>query len=300
MTFKPMLAVDFEEQSLRFPYFISPKLDGLRGIVVEGRAKTRSMKAFPNQHVDEWFREHGALLNGLDGELIVGDPTAPDCFRRSTSALMSIQGRPDFTFYAFDHVDLVKPFTERVKLARAKIENAGLKNAVWLPNQGVEDRDEMMRFEEKFLDLGYEGAMLRAPGGRYKQGRATLREGTLLKVKRHRDAEAVIVGTEEQQQNTNVATKNELDRTHRSTAQAGMVGKGTLGAFIVRGAAGQPFAGAQFRIGTGLGLDDALRASLWGRRGGLPGLVIKYRYFDVGIKDRPRHPIFLGFRQEGT
>ena len=49
--FRPMLAKDFEERLLRFPYFATPKLDGIRCLVVEGGAKTRSMKRLPNEYV---------------------------------------------------------------------------------------------------------------------------------------------------------------------------------------------------------------------------------------------------------
>jgi len=26
------------------------------------------------------------------------------------------------------------------------------------------------------------------------------------------------------------------------------------------------------------------------------GKILKYKYFDIGVKDAPRHPVFLGMR----
>ncbi len=304
---RPMLATDYEEGRLRFPYYASPKLDGIRCLVVDGVARTRSMKRFPNLYVDAWFKEHAKYLEGLDGELVIGDPTASNCFSRTTSGLMSIDGRPSFSFFVFDFLDWTGrlPFTVRADQATELLHKAKangrteIVNSVdWLVNRLVTTRKDLGSFEDTVLKFGYEGVMLRDPTGRYKQGRATLNEGTLLKVKRFKDAEAIIVGIEEQQHNTNVAFKNELGRTKRSSAQAGMVGKGTAGALIVKGAPGQAFAGIQFNVGTGM--DDELRATIWRQRDKLTGLGIKYRYFDIGVKDAPRHPVFLGFRKAGS
>jgi DNA ligase 1 len=74
-----MLAVTLNEKLLRFPYFASPKLDGIRCLVLDGHARTRTMRHLPNDPAREWFAKRGELLTNLDGELIVGDPTAPDC-----------------------------------------------------------------------------------------------------------------------------------------------------------------------------------------------------------------------------
>ena len=81
--------------------------------------------------------------------------------------------------------------------------------------------DELIAFEELKLCEGYEGIMLRDPFGRYKHGRSTLKEGGLAAIKRFVDAEARIVGTYEQMENTNEKQINELGRSSRSHAKAG-------------------------------------------------------------------------------
>jgi DNA ligase-1 len=90
--------------------------------------------------------------------------------------------------------------------------------------------------------------------------------------------------------NANVAFQNELGRTARSSHQDNKVGKGTLGAFLCVDLA----TGANVSVGTGFTADQ--RADFWSRREQLRGQLVKYKHFPHGVKDAPRHPVFLGFR----
>ena len=36
---------------------------------------------------------------------------------------------------------------------------------------------------------------------------------------------------------------------------------------------------------------------MWADPEALIGRTIRYRYFAIGVKDRPRHPVFDGFRE---
>jgi DNA ligase-1 len=99
---KPMLALDVHYQHNRV--FVQPKLDGVRCTVQRGHAYSRSLKLIPNKYIQESFSKHASLIGGLDGELIVGSPTDPDCYRKTISGVMSVDGEPDFTFYVYDSV----------------------------------------------------------------------------------------------------------------------------------------------------------------------------------------------------
>ena len=55
--------------------------------------------------------------------------------------------------------------------------------------------------------MGFEGAMVRSLDGRYKNGRSTLREGLLLKVKPWKDSEAEILEVYEMMRNENEEEK---------------------------------------------------------------------------------------------
>lgn len=137
---------------------------------------------------------------------------------------------------------------------------------------------------------GWEGLMVRTPGGAYKQGRSTVRDGILGKAKRFQGAEARVIAVEELHRNTNEQTRDALGHAERSTAKAGLVPAGTLGALVVESDQwAEPF-----RIGTGF--DAATRDSLWAARDALPGQYAKFKFQPVGTDAAPRFPSFIGFR----
>lgn len=295
--------------ALPYPALFSPKLDGIRVTVQNGKLYSRALKLIPNKAMQAlWGQEE---LDGLDGEVCVGPPTAPDCFARSTSAVMSRdKGAEDAVFHCFDVYDAREPFQERLFDVGVVIDGACFGQTLSLVrHELVKTHKELLKYEAKMLKAGYEGVMRRDPAGLYKQGRSTLREGGLVAVKRFVDAEAVILATYEQEENTNPKTVNELGRSKRSSHKAGKVGKGTLGGFAVapikcdcpncsRQLSALVSCERRFNIGTGVGLTDAKRAELWKVRKTLVSKVVKFRYQACGTKDAPRIPIFLGFRDK--
>lgn len=302
-TFKPMLAAPVDDVgTLRFPLYISPKLDGIRCIIRDGVAYSRSNKPIRNKYVQSVIHRHARMLEGLDGELIVGSPTAPDVYRTTNSAVMSIEGEPNFSFYVFDWLDLlgtnvcfenrwIHLLTNRFELGNLEHNLYGKNKAILLPHYKIETPDELLHHEQNWLSQGYEGVMLRDPMGPYKQNRSTLKEGYLMKLKRFSDAEAECIGYGELMHNENEAQTNELGYTERSSAKDGLRPAGTLGYLLCRTPEG-----VEFKIGTGFTQND--RDLLWAARDTLPGRLVKYKYFEVGVKDAPRHPVWLGFRDE--
>lgn len=285
-TFKPMLACNAELDKLKYPLLSSPKLDGVRCCIREGQALSRTLKPIPNVHVQQVLNHR--CFDGFDGELIVGDPTSKTCYRDTVSGVMSREGVPDFTYYVFDLTDHDCGFQERYAELGRRI--TGASATTRLGHTIIHGINELTEYEAAIVSQGYEGIILRSMDAPYKFGRSTVKEGYMLKVKRFVDNEAEIIGFEEELKNENEATTNELGRTQRSSHAAGKVGKGTLGAFLVRDAA----TGVEFSVGTGLTADE--RALCWRDRHALVGELIKYKSFEVGVKDKPRHPVFLGFR----
>ena len=286
--FKPLLAASVEDVTkLQYPLHASPKLDGIRAIVIDGVLLSRNLKPIPNKHLQKIFGKK--MYNGLDGELIMGDPTSSTAFRDTSSAVMSIEGTPAVKFYVFD--DFNEPdyfFIDRQAILTKRSLNA--EHFVCWVTTRVSDAGSLMELDAEWVRAGYEGSMLRSASGRYKMGRSTLKEGILLKLKQFADSEAEIIGFEEQMHNGNEATKDNLGRTKRSTHKANKSGTGKLGAFIVRDLK----TGVEFNVGTGF--EDILRESLWIRKEEHLGQIVKYRYFPTGSKDKPRFPTFLGFR----
>lgn len=289
---KPMLASPADLTKLRYPVLVSPKLDGIRCLIYDGVALSRSLKPIPNQYVQDWVKRRRAELEGLDGELIVGSPRAPDVYNVTQSGVMSVHGRPDFFFYAFDQYGWPTiPYNVRFNAPEGEDERQHGR-LIYVYQYRCNNEMELLQYEQWFTERGYEGAMIRDPNGLYKYGRSTVKEGYLLKLKRFEDSEAVITGFQERMHNANERTTDNLGHAKRSSAKAGLVPTGTLGSFEVR----DIHSGAEFTCGTGF--SDDQRRHYWDNRDGLVGKIIKYRYLPVGVKEAPRHPVFLGLRDE--
>lgn len=283
---KPMLAAATNGHFLKYPMLLSPKLDGIRCLIIDGVAVGRSLKPLPNKYVQKIFGR--PELNGLDGELVVGQPTAKEVFQATSSGVMSIEGEPEVSFWVFDDFSESGGFQHRLSAARRRIKNQKFCEIV--PHNMVINADELSIWEEGYLELGYEGVMLRHPDGPYKHGRSTAKEGWLLKIKRFEDSEALVIGFSELMHNANEAKRNQLGHLERSSHKANKVGKQMLGALTVKDLK----TGIEFDIGTGFTEDQ--RKLLWAAGDSLLGKVVRYKSQPTGVKEKPRFPVFLGFR----
>lgn len=73
-----------------------------------------------------------------------------------------------------------------------------------------------------------------------------------------------------------------------------LVGKDTFGSFTCVTTDVK-----HFNVGTGVGLTQELRQSIWSNKESYIGRLAKIKYMDVGSKDGiPRLPILLGFRDK--
>jgi len=294
--FKPMLSAKLDKPS--FPYLASPKLDGIRCVIVDGVALSRTLKPIPNKHIQSILGS--ILLNGLDGEIICGSPTDPECFRNTTTVVMSHDKVEDFTFHVFDEFTHHKlRFSTRLFLAEDRVVSIQCgpsiegKHIKTVPHHMVNTQEEFDAAEVMFLTLGYEGMMGRKPDGHYKFGRTTVKENILIKVKRFSDSEAEVIGMEELMHNDNEKLVNELGRSKRSSHQDGKRAAGTMGALVVRDVE----TGIEFNIGTGF--DAAQRDEIWENRDSTIGKILTYKSFHIGVKEKPRHPVFKFWRTIG-
>ena len=302
--FKVNLSADWkdrtEKHKLPKQIAVSPKLDGIRFYVTpEGVALSRSNKPLANEHFQAFIFEHRELLNGVDGEVLIGEVSAPDVYNRTSSVINSKSKEGEMNLRIFDLVTpeaLELPFHERFKILRQMSQsfpaNVELVTQVVLTSDEVDGdvEDQMAEYEALWLSQGYEGMMVRDWDGKYKQGRSTLGDMGLIKVKRFVDTEGTIVGFVEQMENTNPKQTNELGQSQRSTKKEGLVPKGTLGTLEVS----HPEFTEVFEVGTGF--TKAVAQEIWDNREDLVGKLIKFKYFPHGVKDKPRHPVFLGFR----
>lgn len=294
---KPLLAENHNPELLKFPYLASPKIDGFRCFVDGDEALTRSRKPQPNGVIFEALSRMG--FHGHDGELVHGDVKDPTVFQASSGVLRTkAHPAPDWSWHLFDSFkDTDIPFYRRLERAEA---NARLANEILGENRVfhvehtlIETMDDLEKYEAEQLALGFEGVMLRDPMGRYKFGRSTVKENILLKVKRYQHDEAVVVGFVEMMHNENEAFENELGRTARASNAENLVPSGMLGSLICS----SPDWPETFDVSAS-SMTLAERKHYWENREQLRGRLTRYKHFSHGAKDRPRHPVWAGWRDE--
>jgi DNA ligase-1 len=291
-----MLASNWEScNEDMFPFWAQPKLDGIRVLIGEdGCLYTRSLKPVRNHQIQSLVRDIPEL-RGLDGEIIVGDKTAEDCYRRTNSAVMSYENEDiaHATIQIFDiWNDPWSSYDERY----SKLVRRSKSWPQWVQlveTKLIDDPAMLEEYEKSLLAQGHEGVILRSRHSLYKKGRGTPKGGELIKLKRFADAEGIIVACHEEMHNANPATINALGYTEHSSHQENLIGKGTLGAFELK-IDEKKWPSGFVRIGTGMSARQ--REVFWSKRDELIGKIVKFKYFEVGVKDAPRFPVFLGFR----
>lgn len=294
---KPMLAEDADLSKLKYPVIIQPKIDGVRQCWLDDQpfATGRSLKRFPNQFVQKQFSDE--VFQGFDGELaLFGEQTSPSLCRDTTSAVMSHDGSPTLVWWLFDTTKgefKNKPYKERLAALDA-LAAAGLMPhpATVMPHKLVYSERELMEAHTQYMQLGFEGSILRDPDGMYKSGRSTVNEGGYLRIKDFSDTEGLVIRIEEAMENTNEAKKNELGRTERSTHKAGMKGKGMVGGIVC-----MTKQWGEVYVGPGE-MSHVMRQHYFENPSEIVGKTIKFKYFGHGIKSKPRFPTFVCIRPE--
>jgi DNA ligase-1 len=290
---KPMLAASLETiDSIKFPVYATPKLDGIRCLKIDGQIVSRTFKPIRNAELAAAVKD--LLPDGSDGELIMGGT-----FQNTTSMVMSADktiGNEKAYFYWFDYLveDPKKSYLGRMEDMKKFVEEhpeiltaSPVKIVPLVPTE-INTIEDLLKYETEVLEQGFEGVMLRTAHGPYKFGRSTLKEGSLVKMKKFDDDEAIVIGFNELMKNTNEKTKDEFGYAKRSSHKSGKVDQDTLGSLDVN------WNGIHFSIGSGFTADQ--RKEFWNDRDNLMRKIVKFKYFATGMKEAPRFPIFLGFR----
>lgn len=266
-----------------YPKIIQPKLDGICCLAVNGVALSRTMKPIPNQYVQKVFKELN--LHGLHGELMVrGD------FNDVQSAIMREDDEPSFYYVVYDVWDYDAPYFTREERFMKQVVSLDNEHVCAIDGAIVDSPKECDLELEHYIQVGYEGAMLRDPNSLYKQGRHTLKSQALMKLKKFFDDEAVIVGFEEKMHNNNEKEIDERGYSKRSHKKEGMVAANTLGALVVE------WKNNHFKIGSGY--TDTQRKQLWEQRDDLKGKPVTFKYQELSKYGIPRFPVFKCIRME--
>jgi DNA ligase 1 len=297
-----MLAEDYVEEKLRFPLIAQPKIDGVRGLNMDGSLTGRSLKQHKNLYTTQFFS--GVPFIGFDGEMAAQSQTHPSLCRMTASALGTIKGTPFIQWHLFDYIvpaTIRLPYHDRYQALCNRLVDViaqwpMLKGHLKLvPYIMVQNLDQLNALDAEWLSQGYEGTILRDPDGLHKQGRSTVREAGLLRIKRFADAEARVIRYEEGQANGNEAQTNELGKTFRTSHQENMTPNGQVGTIIAE----DVVTGQEFSCSPG-NMDHSERASEWlnflAEPQSVKGRIFTYKHFPAGRKTLPRFPTFKSWR----
>lgn len=311
---EPLLAQDYNPIAHRnhFPFFGTPKVDGMRFYMDNSTVWSRSNKPFPNNQL-QFALQESLLPDGVDGELMMGHFGDPEHFQRCQETFRaeaaSIHGATIFLFdYLAPEATVIKPYNERIQDLRRLYHRLRLDTPHHFTGRNggftihfellypfiLRTPDSVEKFLGMSLEQGYEGIILRKPTGGYKFGRPSADEALMLRYKPLADSEATIINFMELEHNDNPPTISPTGKTVRSSAKANKRGGNTLGSFVVS----DPRFTETFKVGNGTGLDDRLRRQVWTNRETYLGRRIRYAYLESGTKDRPRMPKFTGFRED--
>lgn len=308
---RPMLASDAVEDKIVFPCIAQPKIDGVRGMNMLGPLTGRSLKSFANIHATNFF-SMGAF-KGFDGEFAAEHECHPDLCRLTTSALNSIQGEPWLLWHVFDYITedtfddtysvRYEKLKKRVDDLWKTVDSRIVKHLKVVPSRICLGMKDLLAHDDAWLDMGHEGTIVRSPVGMHKQGRSTVREGGLLRIKRFIDFEFEITELIEGEANGNEAQTNELGLQFRSTHQENMVPNGMVGAMMgrilkdVTDAKGVVLFPKDTVVKVGAGSMPHADREMYFKN---PHLLLKQigkaKTFPKGVKDKPRFPTFQSLR----
>ena len=185
----PMLANKWEERKkyISEPFFVQPKLDGVRLLVSKDGGISRTGKIIPGTEV---------LGKGLEvGQYVDGEAYDPNLsFEDLTSTFKTDPLK--LKFYVFDFFDLKAEalardkmtFEQRWKYVKEEIYNPHYE---YVETFSVKRHKDMEGYHKMFMQQGFEGTMIRDPFSVYEVGQ---RSNYLLKYKDFQTEEYEIVG----------------------------------------------------------------------------------------------------------
>ena len=274
-------------QKLRYPVLATLKKDGIRAIKLNDLV-SRTFKLIPNRSIRARAMK---LPAGFDMEL--WNPAL--AYDEVESIVMSREHprSDEILFYTLDLYDDEYGYQNRIAML-GNLCDIHWADVIFTCPRTCDTAQELLMFFLKCESEQGEGCCFRTPNGRYKQGRSTLKEQYLIKLARYIRQEVTIIGFYEQMENGNPERRNAVGKMDRSKSLCDMIGKNTLGGFHVKSKDG-----IEFDVGTGVGLTDVLRKSIWENRVMWIGKQIVVKHKPHGAKIKPRSPIYIGLRQEG-
>jgi ATP-dependent DNA ligase len=268
---------------LKYPVMVQGKKDGVRALLIDKIFYSRNMKPIRNKMVQKIAAQ---LPNFMSNYVIDGEWWAPNTNFNTIQSI--IMDSDDVLPAAFKHISWdcmgANQWSRKScdKLYVQRLEDLGMllrrlyrhtSPMVQTPLQRiityyVGNPLIFARVYSQMLADGEEGAMVKDPSGKYKWGRATVREATMLKYKPTWSIDLPIHAVEE-----GVGKR-----------------KGMVGAFVV------VLGSTEIRVGAGKGVTDEVMTKLWQRRHSLAGRTLEVYHSGVTPDGSFRFPKWKGIR----
>jgi DNA ligase-1 len=272
-SFSLMLAPNSQPDldKISYPKIIQPKIDGFRCVYIPGQGLVgRNGKKIRNKNLELHFKTLFGITDYVfDGELYchgIG-------FNKVASVLNSDDKEvpEDLKYYIFDGMwwpewKTQKCTSEYERRLEETREQAPEENIEVLETEIVYDSDEVSQKFEEYIELGYEGAMLKDAFAKYEWKRVTLNSEVLMKI------------------------KSSFTEDCKTTGFVEGEGKyvGMLGKIIV------DFKGVS--VGVGSGFSDKERKEIWKNRKKYLNVYAEIKGMEVTVDKSIRHPIWVRWR----
>ena len=238
-----------------YEYWQSEKLDGIRAIWNGKQLLTRNGNPI---YAPRWFTDPLPDY-ALEGELWAGRGHFALVQQTVLDHTQSDEAWRKIDFMLFDMPDAAGDYTKRYYNLIHVVDSASSKHIKYIEHTPVLSEQELLRYLDTLVNENGEGIMLRKVTARYQAGRSN----DLLKLKKHQDAEARVVGYK--------------------------IGngkyKGLMGSVLVR-----TDEGTEFYVGTGFSDEQRLNPPEIGS-------LITYRYNGLTAEGKPRFARFVRVRE---
>lgn len=312
-SFSPLLApnqqIDLNE--LQYPLLASYKLDGIRCLLYKGKILSRSLKEIQNKQLKDkleplrQFTEDNQII--LDGEIYSPELTFQEIVsfvmtqdfedKKSIKKFGKVLEIPKhLKFYGFDCVqndDFDERFVSRQEAVHMYSASFG-KIAEALTHTILNSAKDVEEYFQRALADNCEGLILRNSDGKYKFGRATLKENIIYKVKPFETFDSKITGfVQSTEVNEDVEKKiNELGHSVTSKKKDDRHTIEKCSAVYV------DYEVQELKVT--LAMTDEEKEEIWHNQKEYLGRWIEYKAMRVGMKEGglPRHPVFIRFRED--
>ncbi|MFB9134132.1 DNA ligase [Vibrio olivae] len=181
-----MQASEFHNELDISAYWLSEKLDGIRVLWDGQQLRTRSGRTL---NPPKWFIK-SLPHTVVDGELWAGRGQFHLVQQTVLDAKPVDSAWQQIRFMAFDLPELQQPFEQRYKALTQLVSHTSSSFLEAVEQRSISSESQLMAELDSIASQNGEGLMLRRFDRLYQSGRSD----TLIKLKKHQDTEAIVVG----------------------------------------------------------------------------------------------------------